>query len=150
MRSNSTLALLFFASAACAGAESSNDKSSASPALSEATQAQALCVQSFQRQRECTEVFLPALVDARVRFNKPDGIAEMDKKEGRAALVAQAREEWKTDSTDEVIADTCTGMVEHGALNDEMGAAVKTCLAAASCDEFVPCQVKIIEAHLSR
>lgn len=149
MRSNSTLALLLLA-AACAGSESSNDKSSASTGLNEATQAQALCVQSFQRQRECTDTFLPALVDARVRFNKPDGIADMDKKEGREALVAQAREEWKTDSTDEVIADTCTGMVEHGALNGEMGAAVSQCLAAADCGAFVPCQIKIIEQHLSR
>jgi hypothetical protein len=152
-RTNLSFALLLAGAAlagACAGADAPADNVTSSPALSETTNAQALCVQSFQKQRECSETFLPALVDARVRFDKPAGIAEMDRKEGREALVAVAREEWKNDSTDEAIAETCTGMVAHGGAKPEMVSAMQTCLAAGSCGDFVPCQVKIIEAHLSR
>ena len=33
------------------------------------------CIKVFQRQRTCTEVFIPALVDLRVSLDKPKGFA---------------------------------------------------------------------------
>jgi hypothetical protein len=135
--------------AACAGSEGSSENLASSPVLTETTNAQALCVQSFQRQRECTDTFLPALVDARVRLDKPAGIAETDKKEGRAALVDMAREEWKNDSTDDAITATCNGMVQRGMANAEVVSAINNCLSTSGCDAFVPCQIKIIEGQLA-
>src|SRR5262245_44615280 len=138
-------ALMLATLTACSGAETP----SSSGALNESTSAQALCVRSFEKQRECTDTFLPALVDARVRLDKPAGIAAADKESGREALVAQAREEWKNDSTDTAINDTCAGMIAHGMGTPEMSAAVSSCLEAPSCADFVPCQIKIIEGHLA-
>src|SRR5262245_54286396 len=143
---SSPLALpLAFFLAACAGAETPNENVTSSPALNEATNAQALCVQSFQRQRECTDAFIPALVDARVRHDRPAGIAAADHSEGRAALVAKALEEWRTDSLDASIHETCAGMISHGAGTPEMSAALSACLERTSCGEFVPCQIQLIE-----
>src|SRR5688500_6690327 len=71
------------------------------------TKNQALCVKSFQRQRECTSTFIPALVDLRVKLDKPSGIAGIDKAEGRTALVEQAMKEWSEDSKDEAIQSNC-------------------------------------------
>lgn len=142
--SAASLATLAFL-AGCSGAETP----SSSGSLSESTTAQALCVHSFEKQRECTDSFLPALVDARVRLDKPAGIAAAEKESGRDALVAEAREEWKNDSTDAAISDTCAGMIAHGAGTPEMSAAVGACLEKTSCADFVPCQIQIIESHLA-
>lgn len=135
---------------ACSTAETPSDNNaSVAGAAHAATVAEGLCVSSFKRQRDCTDSFLPALVDLRVRLDKPEGIADTARKEGRDALIAEAREEWKEDSTDESIAKTCGRMMSQGAATAQMIDATKECLAAPGCGEFVPCQVKIIEQHLT-
>ena len=103
------------------------------------------CVAVFELQRECTDAFIPALVDLRVRLDVPPGIAETDRKDGRDALVAVAMEEWSHDSTDEAIARTC----ERMPANEEMKAKAKECLAKAGCGPFVECILPLIERHLT-
>lgn len=105
------------------------------------------CVAAFRRQRECTDVFIPALVDARVRHDNPAGIAAKDKELGRDALVAGAREEWASDSTDEAIDATCTKLTGNGAGTPELIQKAEACLAKSSCDEFSACAVEIASSH---
>ena len=44
-------------------------------AMSSTADNQAFCVQGFQRARTCTDDYIPALVDARVKVDHPPGIA---------------------------------------------------------------------------
>jgi hypothetical protein len=105
------------------------------------------CVALFERQRECTDVFLPALVEARVRHDVPRGIAERDRAEGRDALLAGAEEEWQVDSTDEAIATIC-GRIEGQAPD---GAALieraEACLGESDCGGFTECALEIAVAQ---
>jgi hypothetical protein len=105
------------------------------------------CVAAFRRQRECTDAFIPALVDARVRHDNPAGIAAKDKELGRDALVAGAKEEWASDSTDEAIHATCTKLTENGAGTPELIQKAEACLAKSGCDEFSACAVEIASSH---
>ncbi|HEY8142585.1 MAG TPA: hypothetical protein VIG06_07940 [Kofleriaceae bacterium] len=102
------------------------------------------CVAAFNRQRECTDAFIPALVDARVRTDHPAGIAAKDKELGRDALVAGALEEWKSDSTDEAIHATCTKITDdelEGA--PELIQKAEACLKETDCNAFSACAVDI-------
>ncbi len=103
-----------------------------------------VCVRAFRRQRECTDAFIPALVDARVRADKPAGIAAKDKELGRDALVAGAMEEWASDSTDEAIHATCTRITDdqlEGA--PELIQQAEECLKQSECSAFSACAVDI-------
>lgn len=149
------LVVLVFA-AACGGAETPAQQPQppsqpeAQPATAASTDTHAICVQSFQRQRECTNEFIPALVAARVRLNVPAGIADKDKELGRDKLVEMALEEWKTDSTDEAIGETCTDMEARmpPEAKTQVFEQVSTCLAAEACTGYVDCIVPVIESQL--
>jgi hypothetical protein len=104
---------------------------------------QASCVTLFERQRTCTESFIPALVDLRVSLDRPKGIAATAKSDGRDALIAAALAEWKTDSTDASIAKTCASM-PPGAVTPQMN----TCLAASSCPAFSQCLVPLMRTTI--
>jgi hypothetical protein len=125
-------------SAACGGGQ---------PAAHEPTpdnpraEARASCELVFARQRDCTEVFIPALVSWRVELDAPAGIAARDQADGRDALVAKAMEEWQADSSDERIAATCDGIVES-IPDDRLASLMElgdACLAEPSCQGFVDC-----------
>ena len=138
--------------AACGGAETPATQSQpeAQPAAAATSDAHAICVQAFQRQRECTNEFIPALVAARVRLNVPPGIADKDKELGRDKLVEMALEEWKTDSTDDAIGQTCTDMEAQMPpdTNAQLTEQVNGCLAAEACTAYVECLVPVIESQL--
>lgn len=112
-----------------------------------AGKADALCIATFERQRTCTEVFLPALVALRVRLDIPAGIAETDRKIGRAALLAEAREEWATDSPDPAIRSTCQRRASQA---DPFMTETEACLASTTCADFVTCFEPILERLLQR
>ena len=140
------------AAAACGGAETPAEKpqpqAEAQPAAS--NDPHAVCVQAFQRQRECTDEFIPALVDARVRKNAPPGIAEKDQELGRDKLVEMALAEWKADSTDEAIEQTCTDMQSKMPPEQLQPATdqIAQCVAADGCTAFVDCLIPVIEPQL--
>jgi hypothetical protein len=143
------LSLVVVLAAACGGADT--------PAPQTGTTAKAtgddvhgVCVQAFQRQRECTDEYLPALVAARVRKDAPPGIAAEDAQLGRDALVARAREEWQADSTDAAIEETCTQLAstmpsEHQQQMLDHG---RQCLATDTCSAFVDCVMPMVEGML--
>ena len=105
------------------------------------------CVAAFTRARACSDAYIPALVDLRVRLDLPPGIAKTDGDIGRDALVAHAREEWSHDSEDAAIAANCRAVTD--ALPPEQLARERprlaACVAEASCDAFVGCIMPIHE-----
>lgn len=158
MLRNLTLVLALFA-LACGGAEGPEDTTpteapaAAEPApAAEPSSSELACNAVFVRQRECTDEFIPALVDARVRADVPNGIAARAEKDGKDALVAEAKAEWANDSTDEAIAATCAKVAESTPPEKvkELEAQVSECTAKSACGEFVACIIPTIEARFGQ
>jgi hypothetical protein len=109
------------------------------------------CVAAFARQKECTDTFIPALVDLRIQHDVPAGIAAEASSGGRDAIIAKAMQEWETDSQDANVRTNCQGMIdsvppEHlGPMLEQS----KACIAMADCGEFVQCVLPQIEQHLT-
>ncbi len=111
---------------------------------------QALCTQVFQRARTCTDSYIPALVDARARHDRPAGIAEAVKND-RDGVIAQAKAEWAGDSTDAAITASC-GNIVAGLTDDDRGLAddARACVAQADCGAFTTCIMPIFEKHFAK
>jgi hypothetical protein len=139
------LALAPIVATACASSEAA-PIAKTQPASSTGD-AQAACVEMMTRNRTCTDDFIPALVDARARHDKPPGIAESVKTD-RAAVIAKAKEEWAEDSKDEAIARTCQAMTEHATQAEVDG--VRACLAKDACGDYVACTTPMFEARFTK
>jgi hypothetical protein len=139
--------ILFLCVAACGGAGESAKPQDPQPAVSESPRD--VCVASFERQRECGDVFLPALVARRVELDTPAGIAAKDQAEGREALLTLARAEFAEDSTDAAIGATCDSLAQKIPVEQQgaMTEAAKQCLAAADCQAFTDCQIAFISSQ---
>lgn len=99
----------------------------------------AVCVEMFTRNRTCTADYIPALVDLRAKYDVPAGIAA-SVAANRAAVIAQANEEWAEDSTDAAIDATCTKIVANltpAVLADVGG--IESCLAIEGCADYTAC-----------
>jgi hypothetical protein len=117
----------------------------AAPAAPAAASAGDLCHSLMQRQRACTDTFIPALVQARVHSDNPAGIAAHDRAVGRAALIKEALGEWASDSRDDAIDTLCEEIAQSvsPAKDAQLRTSASTCLAHPSCDAFVPCAVPL-------
>jgi hypothetical protein len=97
------------------------------------------------RERDCSAVFIPALVAERVRLDTPKGIAAQDAELGREALVSEALNEYSEDSKDERIVATCAGVAAQ--LSAERGRRLVStgegCLRIDACEPFVACALPI-------
>lgn len=138
------------ATAALSGCSShdAEAKPATAKAMSTGDDAHASCVAVQTRNRACTDAFIPALVDARAAADVPAGIAASVKQD-RAAVIAQAKQEWTTDSTDAAIEQMCSRMA--ASLDDAGRADAKAgagCVAKAACDEFVACEMPLLAKHL--
>lgn len=110
-----------------------------------------VCVATFERQRACSDEFIARLVAARVAHDVPPGTAERDRTDGRETLVASALEEWKTDSTDEVIETSCARIVNQ--LPDGGASFVQeanACFEHEECSQFASCSVEMITPRWAR
>jgi hypothetical protein len=144
--------------AACGGAEPAPTTARAtdqpSPEVRSSGQSDHdVCVSLFQRQRACTDVYLPALVDVRIRHDVPPGIAASAAEPGgRDALIAQANAEWANDSTDPAIDATCNQLVASTPPDQLAGMREQAtaCIGAATCEAFVDCFLPVIEARFSK
>jgi hypothetical protein len=105
----------------------------------------ALCVSLFTQARTCSAEYIPALVGLRVELDHPAGIADTDREIGRDALVAQAFEEWKTDSTDAMIEQTCDRTAPNLSPedHDRLVAVAEQCIATTDCTAAIECQMAI-------
>jgi membrane-bound lytic murein transglycosylase len=129
--------------AACASADATPTPGTAQRA--QATTANTdrdLCVALLQRARTCTDQYIPTLVDARAAADHPAGIKEEVAKD-RAGVIAQANQEWATDSTDTNIAAVCARPYLQA--EDQREAATR-CQAMSACGEFAACLVPIEQA----
>lgn len=102
------------------------------------------CVAMFERQRECTDIYLPALVDARIANDRPAGIAARAAEPGgRDSMMATAQSEWANDSTDASISATCDKVLAQMPPEQAEGMVgqANQCLAADACQAFVDCVI---------
>jgi len=140
--------------AACGG--STKEAAAPAPAVTaqsgpevraEGSQVYDLCVSMFRRDRECTSAYIPALVDLRISLDRPPGIAQSARDEGRDALISQALQEWSADSTDASIDTVCRNVVDgyDPAHDDGLRAGVEACLAAADCNAYVACIIPVTQ-----
>jgi hypothetical protein len=104
----------------------------------------ASCTEVMTRARTCSDAFVPALVDARARADKPAGIAAQVAAH-RDDVIAQARTEWAHDSTDAGIAASCDRIAAKADAADQQSA--HECLAAADCTAFTACVIPVIAKH---
>ena len=105
----------------------------------------ATCTQTFVRERVCTDTFIPALVDARARHDMPAGIAQQVKAD-RDGVIAEAKTEWATDSTDAAIAQTCARL--GPTFDDHQAAAATASLTKSDCAEFTASIMPLVDSHL--
>ena len=151
IRPSIAIAALFTLTAACGGADApAKSGPTTAPTTAKMTSTDdphALCVQTFERQRACTDTFIPALVAARVEADQPAGIAAKDAEVGRDALVGMASEEWAQDSTDEAIAATCEKIAANVQPTEAEIAKAQACLAEEACGPFVDCSIELIKPH---
>ena len=136
--------------AACGGKKAEPTTTATQSSASTSTEGgKAACVDVMTKGRECTNEFIPALVDARAKYNNPEGIAEAVKKD-RAAVVSQAMTEWSMDSKDDAIARNCDKMAAEAPATDAEAATAKECLAKPDCAGFVACVTPQMEKRFAK
>jgi hypothetical protein len=138
--------------AACGGAGAEQGKETTPGASAAGGDMEAVCRDSFARQRTCTDDFIPALVDARIELDLPAGIAAEGKKDGgRDALIAKAKEEWSKDSEPAAVAAQCTDMSGKMPADQkaEVSGALSQCLPSADCKSYVACVMPVTKKMLS-
>lgn len=141
------IALSLLVYTACASSEASTTPTTTPQPASNANadDAQKVCVTSFTHNRTCTDQYIPSLVDTRAKLDAPAGIAEQVKAD-RDGVIAKAKVEWATDSTDENIARHCQQMTAN--MPDSARAmidAVRACEAQTECAAYVTCMQPIEE-----
>ena len=106
------------------------------------------CVAIMQRARECTNDYIPILVDTRAKHDMPPGIAEAVKTD-RDGVIAQAKQEWATDSQDPNIAAMCDQMAPQ--MNDPSDqATANDCIGKQECVGFSTCVMPLFEKHMNK
>ncbi|HUS31157.1 MAG TPA: hypothetical protein VMZ53_21755 [Kofleriaceae bacterium] len=149
IRSIAALALAL-ALAPLAGCASDTAQAKPAPTTVQASTAddpKAVCVATMTRARECTDDYIPALVDARAQADAPPGIADAVKKD-RNAVIAEAKQEWATDSQDANIAAMCDKMA--GASTPDELATAKDCNAKTDCKEYTSCSMPLFAKHFRK
>lgn len=149
------VSVLALAGSACSASEAASPPP-ASPATPAAqaqpasTDAKAVCAQVFTRNRTCTAQYIPALVDLRAKHDVPAGIAA-EVAANRDAVIAQASEEWATDSTDAAIDATCTKIAAGltAAEQADFGG-LEACLAQADCGAYTTCVMPYFEKRFAK
>lgn len=104
-----------------------------------------ICRDLLRRGRDCSAVFLPALVAERVRLDNPAGIAAYATQIGREALLSEALNEYAEDSKDERIAATCADVEAYlpADRGQRLVSSGEACLRLEACEPFVACAVPI-------
>jgi len=127
------------AATACASSQKSEPTVKSQPApevRGESDSNHATCVAMFVRQRECTDLYIPALVDLSISVKRYGDIEDT-----REELIAQALKEWEVDSTDTAIEGTCRTALDISDSNfiEQQVPVIEACLAASDCQAFIDC-----------
>jgi hypothetical protein len=114
------------------------------------TDAKAICVDVFTRNRTCTDQYIPALVDLRAKYDQPAGIRD-EVAAHRDEVIAQAKTEWATDSLPEAIDATCTRITAD--LSDADRANIdgaQACLSNQDCGAYTTCIMPYFEKRFAK
>jgi hypothetical protein len=119
------------------------------PSLAPDTSVARICRDLLRRGRDCSAVFLPALVAERVRLDNPAGLAARDAQIGREALLSEALNEYAEDSKDERIAATCDNVEAYlpADRGERLVSSGEACLRLDACEPFVACAVPLSIPH---
>jgi serine/threonine protein kinase len=102
--------------------------------------AEASCMRMSTRRRECTDVYVPALVAWRVELDVPAGAAADDRRVGRAKHVAAAMKAWWEHNSDAQLAAICAEDARDPASpHVRAGVDYERRCAALDCAAFVTC-----------
>ncbi len=136
----------------CSASEQPNAAPSASaqPLSAAADASYAQCLALRNRERSCTQQYIPALVDARIEMDRPQGIAAQAKTEGRDSLIAQAFKEWEVDSVN--AEEFCRGQLSRlpSPAVEVFLKGAGACIERSSCTQFVSCWVPQLKATVLR
>ena len=114
------------------------------------TDAKALCVEVFTRNRTCTDQYIPALVDLRAKHDQPAGIAA-EVAAHRDDVIAQAKTEWATDSQPAAIDATCTQIAAGlGEAEQDAFGGIQACLADQDCTAYTTCVMPYFEKRFTK
>lgn len=139
--------------AACGGAEASSPAPSTKAAATSPDPAVVSACEAFMaRARDCTDSYIPALVDLRTELDVPAGIAESVRTEGRDAIIAQAMTEWADDSQPAALTATCQRVASSIPADqlEAMRAGGEACLAKTTCEEYSVCAIELQRPHMAR
>lgn len=96
----------------------------------------------MRRTRECGELYVPALLRTRARFDQPPGIAARYEKDGEAVLLPIARREFEEDWSDAGIQKHCDALdAKEPEVRREIIERERPCLRAEGCAAFVECNM---------
>lgn len=98
----------------------------------------ALCVQALTRNAQCTDQYIPALVDLRAKYDNPPGVAA-EVAANRDGVIAQARAEFVVDSQPQAIDTMCNKIVGNPQYTQAEADAAQACLAIADCTAYTAC-----------
>ena len=143
------LALAPLAAACGTTSDAAPTQQTAKAQASSTSNDQQLCVEMFTRSRTCTDDYIPALVDSRAKLDNPPGIAGRVKAD-RAGVIAEAKQEWVSDSTDASIAANCQHLVAGMAGDRSDVDTVHGCLAQPDCAAFATCITPVFEKHTAK
>jgi hypothetical protein len=107
------------------------------------------CVEVITRNRTCTDDYIPALVDVRAKYDVPAGIAA-EVRTDRAGVIAHAKEEWATDSTDAAIAATCDKLMQTWNGQQADADAARACLTESDCASYTACIMPLFEKRFTK
>jgi hypothetical protein len=112
--------------------------------------AKAVCVEVFTHNRTCTAQYIPALVDLRAKYDQPAGIAA-EVAAHRDGVIAQANEEWATDSLPAAIDATCTRLTANAGEGDlEAMGGIQACLSLQDCGAYTSCVMPYFEKRFAK
>ena len=112
--------------------------------------AKAICVEVFTHNRTCTAQYIPALVDLRAKYDVPAGIAA-EVAANRDQVIAQANEEWATDSQPAAIDAMCTKITGNLSEGDRADLdAIQACLSIQDCSAYTACVMPYFEKRFAK
>lgn len=118
---------------------------------SSARDAREVCEAVMRRTRECGDLYVPALLRMRARYDRPPGIAARYHAEGEDVLLPIAREEFRRDWSEAGIDAHCDDLDRRAP--EECVLIVereRSCLPVASdCPQFVECNMALLERRWS-
>lgn len=109
--------------------------------------AREVCEAVIRATRPCKDLYLPALLRTRAKYDQPPGIAARYEADGEAKLLPIASEEFDRDFSDEGMTERCDAMMaKPKADRDAIAAREKTCLPhAGDCPAYVDCNMALLE-----